>query len=189
VKSKNTGLRWVARKRYFSRNWMSWYAKTGSWAISKLTIIQQSLLNRPRNIKVTENHKCCLEQGTRNVRNELHFTRIWAAFHQNISKPKSRNIMNEIMPPAWFYSGHRRYLLSKRKYNICQSRKPTGKGNPPLGCVESLARVTAPETGWGSDELICEEQTYTIVQKCTTLYQNWWGPEGTRRWGQTGRAA
>ena len=33
-------------------------------------------------------------------------------------------------------------------HKYCQPRKPSEKENPPLGCVESLARVTSLETGW-----------------------------------------
>ena len=42
---------------------------------------------------------------------------------------------------------HRRYQLEKRTQLLstrkCQSRKPSGKGNPPLCCVKSLTSVAA----------------------------------------------
>jgi hypothetical protein len=46
-------------------------------------------------------------------------------------------------------------------YNICQSRKQSGQGNPRMGCVKSLASVTLQKL----NELICEKHTtYKHVQ-------------------------
>ena len=53
----------------------------------------------------------------------------------------------------------RRYLVNTGKYNICQSRKLSGSGNPPLGCVKSLASVTSSEN---SMSLSSKKQTYNM---------------------------
>jgi hypothetical protein len=48
-------------------------------------------------------------------------------------------------------------------YNICQSRKPSGQGNPRMGCVKSLASVTLQKL----NELICEKHTTKYLQTCS----------------------